>query len=85
MNAAHQAEIIINAGVVRANVLLIVGSRDEQVIEPNQQAAARLETVHRIAIVEGATHLFEEPGALEEGQRLARDWFARRLPREALA
>ena len=71
--------------VVRTNVLLIVGSRDEQVIELNQQAAARLETVHHIAIIEGATHLFEEPGALEEVQRLARDWFARWLSREALA
>jgi len=64
---------------VRAPTLLIVGGLDGPVIEMNRAAAARLETEHRVEIVEGATHLFEEPGKLEEVARLARDWFRRYL------
>ncbi len=50
---------------VRAPTLLIVGSRDEVVLELNEQAAAELQCEHEIVVVPGATHLFEEPGALE--------------------
>jgi dienelactone hydrolase len=64
---------------VRCPVLLIVGGNDEPVIELNEQAMAALRTVKQLVIVPGATHLFEEPGALEEVARLARDWFTRYL------
>ncbi len=66
---------------VRSPTLLIVGGHDEQVIELNEQAFARLESIKEIAIVPGATHLFEEPGTLEEVARLARDWFLQYLSR----
>ena len=64
---------------VLAPTLLIVGGRDTPVIEMNEAALARLECVKRLEIVSGATHLFEEPGTLEEVARLARDWFERYL------
>ena len=64
---------------VRAPTLLIVGSLDGSVIGMNRQAAARLQCEHRVEIVPGATHLFEEPGKLEEVARLARDWFQQHL------
>jgi putative phosphoribosyl transferase len=64
---------------VRAPTLLIVGALDGPVIGMNRQAAARLVGEHRIEIVPGATHLFEEPGKLEEVARLAREWFQRHL------
>jgi pimeloyl-ACP methyl ester carboxylesterase len=60
---------------VRAPTLLIVGSLDGVVIDMNRSAAARLTCVCRVEIVAGATHLFEEPGKLEEVAALARDWF----------
>jgi putative phosphoribosyl transferase len=59
--------------------LLIVGGTDEVVIELNQEAAAELRCEHRIEIVPGAGHLFEEPGALEEVAALARHWFETHL------
>ena len=62
---------------VSAPTLLIVGGADYQVIELNRMAAARLAGETEITIVPGATHLFEEPGALEEVSRLARGWFER--------
>ncbi len=65
---------------VQAPTLLIVGGNDVPVIELNRQAAAQLRAEHQLVIVPGATHLFEEPGALEEVARLARDWFLRYLP-----
>jgi putative phosphoribosyl transferase len=58
---------------------LIVGSRDEAVLEWNQRAAARLTCEHRVEIVDGATHLFEEPGAMERVAELARYWFVTHL------
>ncbi len=64
---------------VKAPTLLVVGSLDTTVIQMNRAAAARLQVEHRIEIVAGATHLFEEPGTLEEMARLARDWFTRHL------
>jgi putative phosphoribosyl transferase len=69
-------------GAVRAPTLLIVGSRDEAVIEMNRDAMRRMRCEVDLAIVPGATHLFEEPGALEEVARRAGDWFASRLGTE---
>jgi pimeloyl-ACP methyl ester carboxylesterase len=60
---------------VRAPTLLIVGSRDIPVVQLNEEACARLTGIGRIATVSGATHLFEEPGALDQVIRLATDWF----------
>jgi len=60
---------------VRAPVLLIVGGRDDVVIELNQAAYRELRCERRLDIVPGATHLFEEPGTLEEVARLAASWF----------
>ena len=65
---------------VRAATLLIVGSRDPEVIELNQRAAAMLRCPHRLITVEGATHLFEEPGTLEAVSELAAEWFQEHLP-----
>lgn len=59
--------------------LLIVGGNDEVVIDLNEKAFQRLLCEKELAIVPGATHLFEEPGKLEEVARLAADWFARYL------
>lgn len=64
---------------VLAPTLLIVGSRDEQVLRLNQEALAQINAPKRLAIVPGATHLFEEPGALDEVASLARDWFLQHL------
>jgi pimeloyl-ACP methyl ester carboxylesterase len=64
---------------VRAPTLLIVGGNDVQVIELNRAALAQLRCEKQIVIVPGATHLFEEPGALDEVARLAREWFQRHL------
>lgn len=60
---------------VGAPVLLIVGGADHAVIDLNRQAAGRLTCPHRIEIVPGATHLFEEPGTLDQVVKLAGDWF----------
>ncbi len=59
--------------------LLIVGGEDEQVIELNEAAYEHLACVKSLSIVPGATHLFEEPGALESVASLASDWFGRHL------
>jgi dienelactone hydrolase len=66
---------------VRAPTLLIVGGLDGVVIDMNRRAAAQLACEHRLEIVPGATHLFEEPGKLEEVARLARKWFQQHLGR----
>jgi dienelactone hydrolase len=66
-------------GRVKAPTLLIVGGADTPVIELNRRAMAALRTEVRLEIVPGAGHLFEEPGALEQVARLARDWFERHL------
>lgn len=71
---------------VQAPTLLIVGGLDAPVITLNRQAAQRLQCPHELVIVPGATHLFEEPGALEQVARLAAGWFARHFaPRAHLA
>ncbi|HXA03650.1 MAG TPA: alpha/beta family hydrolase [Bryobacteraceae bacterium] len=62
-------------GRVKAPTLLIVGSLDHPVIGMNREALAHLQAEKRMEIVAGATHLFEEEGALEEVARLAREWF----------
>lgn len=61
---------------VTAPTLLIVGGRDEPVIEVNRRALDRLPGERELHIVPGATHLFEEPGALQEVARLATKWFS---------
>jgi len=66
-------------GAVRAPTLLIVGSLDYPVIELNEQALRKLRSIKELEIVPGATHLFEEPGTLDQVSALARDWFARFL------
>ena len=68
---------------VRACVLLIVGGRDSVVLDLNRQALQQLGGRAELAIVPGATHLFEEPGTLDEVARLAADWFARHLASRA--
>jgi putative phosphoribosyl transferase len=62
---------------VQSPTLLIVGSRDVQVLELNRQAQRHMRCENELAIVEGATHLFEEPGTLEEAAQHAGDWFVR--------
>jgi putative phosphoribosyl transferase len=64
---------------VLAPSLFILGGRDEQVIELNRQAMARMHARVRLEIVAGVMHLFEEPGALEQIARLAGVWFVRLL------
>lgn len=66
---------------VLAPTLLIVGSRDDVVVELNEQAKRQMNAPVTIALVPGATHLFEEPGALEQVAQLAADWFGRHLER----
>lgn len=65
--------------LVKAPTLLIVGELDTEVLHLNRLAAERLLCEHEIAVIAGATHLFEEPGTLEQAARLARDWFVARL------
>jgi putative phosphoribosyl transferase len=64
---------------VRAPTLLIVGGADHEVLELNRWAKALLRCPNELAVVPGATHLFEEPGTLSEAAALARDWFLRCL------
>jgi len=66
-------------GLVTAPTLLIVGGRDEAVLELNREAQRRLRCRSELVVVEGATHLFEEPGALEQVSALAADWFSAEL------
>jgi len=65
---------------VTAPVLLIVGGRDEVVLDLNRRAQAELRCENDLAVVPGAAHLFEEPGTLDAAAGLARDWFLRHLP-----
>jgi putative phosphoribosyl transferase len=66
-------------GKVQAPTLMIVGGDDEPVIELNEQARRQMQAETHLEIVPGATHLFEEPGTLEEVSRLAIAWFRRYL------
>ena len=64
---------------VKAPTLLIVGGEDHVVIEMNEEARAQMKCECKIDIVPGATHLFEEPGALEKVAKLASDWFVQHI------
>jgi dienelactone hydrolase len=64
---------------VQSPTLLIVGGLDDIVIDLNRKAYAKLKAEKRLAIVPGATHLFEEPGTLQEAARLAAEWFTQYL------
>jgi putative phosphoribosyl transferase len=64
---------------VTAPTLLIVGGRDTVVLRLNEQARAALGGTSQLEVVPGATHLFEEPGALERVAALATDWFTTHL------
>lgn len=72
-------------GRVHAPTLLIVGGRDETVLDLNRQAAQQLRCEHRLTVVPGATHLFEEPGTLDAVAGLACDWFTSHLAPSAPA
>jgi len=69
--------------LVKAPTLLIVGGDDEPVIEMNRDAMRQMQAHVELEIVPGATHLFEEPGTLEQVERLAAAWFTRYLGRPA--
>ena len=66
-------------GEVTAPTLLVVGGWDTVVLELNQDAQRHLRCPNRLAVVPGATHLFEEPGTLTQAANLARDWFLENL------
>jgi putative phosphoribosyl transferase len=66
---------------VQAPTLLIVGGEDGQVLQLNRQARAQLRCENDLAVIPGATHLFDEPGTLDQAAALARAWFARHLTR----
>ncbi len=66
--------------LVRCPTLLIVGGADKEVLELNRMAATHLRCESRLAVVPGATHLFEESGALEEVARMSVGWFEKYLP-----
>ena len=68
-------------GTATAPTLLIVGGHDDVVLELNREAAAMLRCEHHLEVIPGATHLFEEPGALEAVAGLAGEWFMRHLGR----
>lgn len=66
-------------GQVQAPTLLLVGGWDEEVIELNKQAQQQMTNENKLIVIPAATHLFEEPGKLEEVARFATDWFRRFL------
>jgi putative phosphoribosyl transferase len=70
---------------VTAPTLLLVGSDDRSVVDLNRQALERLHCEKQLTVIPGATHLFEEPGALEQVSSLAADWFAAHLSKLELA
>ena len=70
---------------VRAPTLLIVGGADQPVLDLNRQAQTQLTCENRLEVIPGATHLFAEPGALEQVADLARDWFTRHFAQQASA
>ena len=70
---------------VRAPTLLIVGEHDVEVLQLNRLAASELRVEHEIAVVQGASHVFPEPGTLEAAAALARDWFVQHVARAGAA
>lgn len=87
MNPAHVSAVVSRGGrpdlagdalpLVEAPTLLLVGSRDEQVLELNRSAMNRMKCTVELCVVPGATHLFEEPGTLDYVVRQATNWFER--------
>jgi putative phosphoribosyl transferase len=71
--------------LVKAPCLLIVGGNDQQVLELNRQAYERMKCLRRLIVIPGATHLFPEPGALEEVARRAKAWFLEYLVESSVA
>lgn len=69
---------------VKSPTLLIVGGDDDVVIELNKQATSQMHNVNELVIIPGATHLFEEPGAMEQVAELASNWFLRYLPQQSI-
>lgn len=67
--------------MLQAPTLLIVGGNDDVVIELNQQAQTQLKCENQLTIIPGASHLFEEPGTLDQVAKLASNWFLKYLPR----
>ncbi|HEU4734262.1 MAG TPA: dienelactone hydrolase family protein, partial [Kofleriaceae bacterium] len=65
---------------VRAPTLFIVGGADTWVLQVNREAAARMTAPNRVQVIPGASHLFEEPGALDQVAWLAGSWFVEHLP-----
>lgn len=68
---------------VRCPTLLLVGGLDDEVLALNEHAARALQAPHALSVVPGATHLFEEPGTLDEVARQAAGWFAQYLIKPA--
>ena len=64
---------------VQAPTLLIIGGRDDAVLDLNREAASKMRAAHTIEVVPGASHLFDEPGTLEQVTRLAAAWFVKHL------
>jgi len=64
-----------NLSKIKAPTLLIVGGNDDFVLEANKQALEKIKSEKKLAVIPGATHLFEEPGALEKVAQLAAHWF----------
>jgi dienelactone hydrolase len=69
---------------ITAPTLLIVGERDDAVVHLNKEASQHLRCLKKLSIIPGATHLFEEPGALERVASLAASWFKKHLAQESL-
>jgi putative phosphoribosyl transferase len=72
-------------GVLRTPTLFVVGSRDTSILCINRDAARSMVAPHQIAAISGATHLLEEPGALEEVAAIASAWFADRMREPGVA
>ena len=70
-------------GRVHRTTLLVVGGHDDDVLVLDRLAQEQLAGEKQVSIVPGATHLFEEPGTLEQAARLAAEWFARHLHRRS--
>ena len=69
---------------VRCPVLLMVGALDQQVVQLNRRAAARLHCPYKVVLLEGAGHLFEQPGAMDAVGELSRQWFMQLMCRSDL-
>lgn len=84
MNSFRIATAARQLEQVRAPTLLIVGGHDAEVLALNRSALTRPRCIKQLEVVPAATHLFEEPGALDQVARLAAAWFVRYLAPSAL-